>query len=154
MFSIIIPTWNNLEFLKLCVRSIKENSQLQHQILLHINDGCDGTLDWAKKQGIEHTHSIQNIGICFAVNQAAALAKFDYIVYMNDDMYVCPEWDKILLDEIQSLSTENFMLSSTMIEPAKSRNTCVIVEDFGSTVESFDEERLLREYKNLEKMLN
>lgn len=151
MFSIIIPTWNNLSFLKLCVNSIRKNSAFQHQIILHINDGSDGTLQWAKEIEIEYTNSDENIGICFAVNQAAALAKHDYIVYMNDDMYVCPMWDKILVDDIKSLGTDSFMLSSTMIEPKKSSNKCVIVRDYGSTIQTFDEERLLNEYKDLEK---
>ena len=31
MFSILIPTWNNLALLQLCVRSIRENSAYHHQ---------------------------------------------------------------------------------------------------------------------------
>ena len=38
MFSIIIPTWNNLDFAKLCVESIRKNSAYQHQVILHVND--------------------------------------------------------------------------------------------------------------------
>ena len=41
MFSIIIPTYNNLEYLKLCLASIKKNSQYKHEIIIHINDGSD-----------------------------------------------------------------------------------------------------------------
>ena len=41
MFSVIIPTYNNLEYLKLCVKSIKKNSQLDHELIFHINDGSD-----------------------------------------------------------------------------------------------------------------
>ena len=88
MFSIIIPTWNNLAFAKLCVESIRKNSAYTHQVILHVNDGSDGTLQWAKEQGIDHTWTPDNAGICIAVNEAGGLAKHDYIVYMNDDMYV------------------------------------------------------------------
>jgi glycosyltransferase involved in cell wall biosynthesis len=151
MFSIIIPTWNNLEFLKLCVNSILKNSHFTHQVVLHINDGSDGSLSWAKEAGLEYTYSAENIGICLAVNQAAILSKHKYIVYMNDDMYVCPDWDKILVDEIQSLETDNFMLSSTMIEPAKTSNRCVIVHDFGSTIETFREGDLIKEFAGFKK---
>src|SRR5690606_30878959 len=99
MFSIIIPTWNNLAFVKLCVASIKKNSALAHQIILHINDGKDGTLEWAKSNNIDYTHTHENVGVCIAVNTAAGLATQDYIVYMNDDMYVCPQWDENLIKE-------------------------------------------------------
>ena len=52
MFSILIPTWNNLALLQLCVRSIRENSAYDHQIIVHVNDGSDGTLEWVRAQGI------------------------------------------------------------------------------------------------------
>jgi glycosyltransferase involved in cell wall biosynthesis len=143
MFSIIIPTWNNLPYVKLCVESIRKNSTLPCQIILHINDGSDGTLAWAKEQQIQYTHTPENAGICIAVNMAGELAVNDNIVYMNDDMYACLDWDKYLAEEINSLSTDNFMLSSTMIEPRDSNNGAVIVADFGRDVESFREQDLL-----------
>ncbi|HTB52803.1 MAG TPA: glycosyltransferase [Ferruginibacter sp.] len=143
MFSIIIPTWNNLPYVKLCVESIRKNSTLPCQIILHINDGSDGTLAWAKEQQLQYTHTPENVGICIAVNMAGELAVNDNIVYMNDDMYACPDWDKYLAEEINNLSTDNFMLSSTMIEPRDSGNGAVIVADFGRDVESFREQDLL-----------
>ena len=151
MFSIIIPTWNNLEYLKLCVESIGKNSSHQNQVILHVNDGSDGTLDWARKNGIDHTHTRQNAGICLGVNQAAMLAKHDYLVYMNDDMYVCPDWDWYLSEEIRALRTDLFMLSSTMIEPVKTSNQCTIFWDFGKDLKTFREEELLSMYEKLNK---
>ena len=50
LFSILIPTWNNLKFLQLCVESIRKNSTYEHEILIHINDGSDGTLEWVKER--------------------------------------------------------------------------------------------------------
>jgi glycosyltransferase involved in cell wall biosynthesis len=151
MFSIIIPTWNNLEFVRLCVESIYKNSVFKHQVILHINDGSDGTKEWADQNQISYTHTPVNAGICVAVNQAALLADCDYIVYMNDDMYVCPGWDKYLLDEIQLLETDCFLLSATMIEPRSTSNPCVIVSDFGDQTGNFKEEALLKQYEHLEK---
>lgn len=149
MFSIIIPTWNNLAYLRLCVESIRANSAMEHEIILHINEGTDGSCEWAEQQGITHTFSQSNIGICAAVNQAAALAKGDYIVYMNDDMYVCPEWDKALLDRIALLPDDCFMMSATMIEPRDTGNPCVIVGNYGTDISSFDSARLHSEAATL-----
>lgn len=151
MFSIIIPTWNNLAFVKLCVESIRKNSEYIHQVILHINDGSDGTLQWAKDEKIDFTHSVDNVGICTAVNEAGGKARMDYVMYMNDDMYVCPGWDIHLADEIRKLGTDNFMLSSTMIEPTDHNNPCVIVKDYGTTIDAFRENDLIRECNTLEK---
>ncbi|GAA4461001.1 hypothetical protein GCM10023093_04850 [Nemorincola caseinilytica] len=149
--SIIIPTWNNLAFARLCVESIRKNSAYRHQVILHINDGSDGTLQWAQQEGIDHTYTPDNAGICMAVNEAGGLAKHDHIVYMNDDMYVCPEWDVHIADEIRAAGTDCFMFSSTMIEPINYHNPCVIHRDHGQTIETFDEAGLLRECNTIPK---
>lgn len=73
MFSIIIPTWNNLAYVRLCVESIRKNSSLHHQVILHINDGADGTVNWARDQQLNYTHTPHNAGICIAVNMAGTL---------------------------------------------------------------------------------
>lgn len=145
MFSILIPTWNNLALLQLCVRSIRENSAYPHQIIIHVNDGSDGSLAWVREQGITHSHSPENIGICLAVNESAMHATQDYILYLNDDMYCCPGWDTALLDKARSLDTDLFMLSGTMIEPRDTHNPCVIVRDYGTDADQFDEAKLLAE---------
>ena len=70
---------------------------------------------------------------------------------MNDDMYVLPDWDKNLLQEVQQLNTDCFMLSSTMIEPRDTKNKCVIVADYGTDATGFREGKLLAEYTTLTK---
>lgn len=150
MFSIIIPTWNNLEMLRLCVESIETHSAYPHQIVLHINDGSDGTLDWAKAKGLAHTHSPQNIGICRAVNLAFDKATADYIMYMNDDMYALPNWDTHLVAALQNIDSDVFMLSSTMIEPTPPNSANVIFGDYGRDVTTFKKEALLADYAAFE----
>ena len=49
MFSIIIPTFNNLEYLKLCLKSIDTNSKYKHQVIPHVNVGDDGSKDYLQK---------------------------------------------------------------------------------------------------------
>lgn len=151
MFSIIIPTWNNLELLQLCVRSIRQNSAFTHQIIVHVNDGSDGTLEWVRAEGLPHTASPDNIGICLAVNEAAMHATQDYILYLNDDMYCCPGWDAALANKLNELDTDLFMLSGTMIEPRDTNNPCVVVGNYGTEANTFDEVRLLADLPNIRK---
>ena len=147
MFSILIPSWNNLSFLKLCIESIEKNSAYKHEILIHVNDGSDGTLEWVRQKGYKHTHSEENIGVCYALNGLRPLATTDYIMFMNDDMYVCPGWDTALVEEIKRIGHKMFFLSATLIQPRPFFCKSVIAPaNYGETVESFDEERLLREY--------
>ena len=48
--SIIIPTFNNLDYLKLILKSINNNSKYSHEVIVHINEGVDGSLDYVKKK--------------------------------------------------------------------------------------------------------
>ncbi len=150
-FSILIPSWNNLAYLKLCVRSIRQHSISDHQIIVHVNEGSDGTTEWLKKENIEFTFSEKNIGICKAMNQSFKLAKHEWIVYMNDDMYVLPNWDSALIEMIEKLKTDILMLSSTMIEPKITSNQCVIHADFGISIENFREQELLVSFPSFKK---
>lgn len=144
-FSILIPTWNNLDFLKLCIRSIEQNSACEHEILIHVNDGSDGTLEWVRQHGYKYTHSEENIGVCWALNGLRPLVTTNYIVFMNDDMYVCPKWDSVLYEEIVRIGHNFFFLSSTMIQPKEhtSRKNSVLAVDYGYTPETFNEAGLL-----------
>ena len=150
LFSILIPTWNNLPFLKLCVDSIRKNSTYVHEIIIHINEGTDGTTEWVKGQGLKYARSEQNVGVCYALNGLRPLVTTDYIVFMNDDMYVCPNWDKALYEEIQNVGHKMFFLSATLIQPRPFFCKSVIAPaNYGETVESFDEQRLLDEHMTL-----
>lgn len=149
-FSILIPSWNNLEYLKLCVDSIRRNSTFHHQIIIFVNEGRDGTAQWVESQGFDYVKSDTNVGVCFALNALRPKVKTDYILYMNDDMYVLPEWDKVLWDEICSLPDNRFFLSATMIQPRPFFCKSVIAPaNFGESVATFREKELLACYKEL-----
>jgi glycosyltransferase involved in cell wall biosynthesis len=149
-FSILIPSWNNLGLLKICIAGIEKNSTHQHQIIIHINEGIDGTLDWVKNNNYDYTYSAENVGVCNAMNAMRELVKTNYIVYINDDMYVCPDWDKYLINAIDAHQGDYFYFSSTVIEPKKTANKCVLSpHDFGTTALNFKEEELLAFAKNV-----
>jgi GT2 family glycosyltransferase len=151
-FSVVIPTWNNLGYLKKCMESINRHSVRIHQIILFVNEGKDGTMEWLEEgefKNVDYLHSPENLGICYGVNLARSMIKSDYLVYMNDDMYVLPGWDEELIKSIESLDSKEFMLSSTLIEPKATGNDCVVIKDLGSDLGSFQEEVLLDIFPDL-----
>jgi glycosyltransferase involved in cell wall biosynthesis len=135
--SIIIPTFNNLDYLKLFIRSLKLNSTFDHEIILHINDGSDGTLEYALENNIKHTHSKSNIGLCSSMNKAYSLTTTDYILYAHDDMYFCKNWDIFLIKEIKNQNNNQYYLSGTNV----STRHGLINFDCGSTYLDFDEKK-------------
>ena len=150
-FSILIPSWNNLAFLQLCIRSIRTHSVVPFELIVHLNEGKDGSLEWVQDQGdIAYSHSETNVGVCHAMNAMRTLARADYLLYINDDMYTLPAWDLLLKQEIEACSDEFFFISSTMIEP-RAQSSCSIEANFGTSISSFEESRLLAKYQSFEK---
>ncbi len=145
----MIPSWCNLHFLKLCIDSLRRHSELENQIIVHVNDGSDGSLEYVRSIGVDYTVSEYNIGICYSVNSAAALAKREWLVYLNDDMYCCPGWDTKLAAKIAVIGHDACLLSGTMIEPMETGNKCVAVANFGRDAATFKEAELLANYSAL-----
>ena len=141
MFSILIPSFNNLKYLELCLNSLKKNSKFNNQIVVHVNIGNDGTIDYLRKNNIEYSYTEYNSGICGGINKAAALAKYDYFLYAHDDFYFCPDWDGILKNEINAIGHNDFYLSGTMMHNGQIPLEC------GNDINNFDEKKFLDNYK-------
>ena len=142
MFSIIVPTYNNLTYLKLCLESIKKNSKFKHEIIVHINEGTAGTLEYLKTLNHKITYSKKNSGVCVAFNEAVKRSTKNYIVLAHDDMYFCPNWDYVFNKELENIpKNSDFFLSGTMVQPFQS----YINLDCGNTVVNFNEKKLLEE---------
>ena len=139
MFSIIIPTLNNLPYLKNCIESIKKNSTFSHEIIPHVNIGSDGTKNYLESININYTYTKLNSGICAGMNMAAKKATTEYILYAHDDFYFCPKWDLVLRNELNKVPTNKFYLSGTMVNNGQIKLNC------GNNLETFNETKLLDE---------
>ena len=135
--SIIVPTFNNLNYLKCFIESIKENSIYNHELVIHINEGSDGTLNYIKENNIKFTHSYENIGLCKAVNNAVKKSSNKLILYAHDDMYFCKKWDLYLEKELKNYNDKLFYISGTNV----SYKDGIINFDCGTSPSDFDKEK-------------
>ena len=136
-FSIVIPTFNNLDYLKLCIKSIKKNSKFDHEIIIHNNGKAELSSNFIQENKITYSKTEYNAGICEGVNLGANKSTTDYIVYAHDDFYFLPGWDVIFKKEIENLKTNLFYLSGTMVQNGQVDFNC------GENIKDFDEEKLL-----------
>ncbi len=114
---------------------------------MHVNEGHDGTLEWVREQGLSHTYSDGNAGVCYGFNGPASLATSKYIVLSDDDYYSHPAGTNLLLKEVQSRNDIYFCITGTIIEHSASQYDSIIAnKNFGKTVQEFDEARFLKEY--------
>ena len=149
MISVIIPSYNNKDYLELCINSLEKNSYYKNEVLVHVNEGNDGTIEFLKKKKIYFTHSKNNIGLCSGCNLVSKNARFNYILYSHDDMYFLPDWDQILIEKVNKLKTNKFYFSSIMINGDPKLKGHLNL-NAGDTIKNFDENFLLNNYKKLE----
>nr|UWI50440.1 bifunctional glycosyltransferase family 2 protein/class I SAM-dependent methyltransferase [Clostridioides difficile] len=92
--SIIILTYNQIEYTKLCIESIRKfTPKNKYEIIIIDNNSSDGTVDWLKEQSdIKSVYNNKNLGFPKGCNQGIELAKGENILLLNNDVIVTPNW--------------------------------------------------------------
>lgn len=100
---IIVVSWNNLEFLKPCVESIIENTDVPYRLIAVDNGSQKDTIDYLeglKKRAelkFELLRNSENLGWTKAINQGIEKSCAPYICFLNNDCVVMKDWLKELL---------------------------------------------------------
>ncbi|NME82788.1 bifunctional glycosyltransferase family 2 protein/class I SAM-dependent methyltransferase [Clostridium sp. SM-530-WT-3G] len=92
-YSIIILTYNNLDYTKLCVDSIRKyNGSENCEIIIVDNASNDGTVQWLKQQSdIKYILNNENKGFPAGCNQGIKIAKKDNDIFLlNNDTVIMP----------------------------------------------------------------
>jgi len=153
-FDIIICTWNNFEYLKLLIRSIKEHSYFTHNIIVHVNESNPTIIEWLGDNNIIYTQSSTNLGVCSGINLAVTRSTKDWLCFFDDDMYALPGWDSELVDYYNKNNLDKMVwLGSFMIEPGGTNLKSVISQNYGKNLSEFNENGLLSSFKSFSKNL-
>lgn len=133
-------------------KAIRENSHCKDiEIVLHINEGSDGTIEWVKENNIRFNHSEKNLGISTPMNSCVDLVNTEFVILLADDIYVLPDWDLWLYNIIDFYQkNDNLWVAPRLIEPvncyAPNEHIYCAIGNYGQNLETFEEERLLKEW--------
>jgi len=96
--SIIVLTFNKLQFTKNFLKYLYKNTKyLPWELIIIDNGSTDGTPQFLKKfqEKVENCHLIlnsDNFGFAKGNNQGIKAASGCYIIFMNNDVFVTPNW--------------------------------------------------------------
>lgn len=93
--SIVILTYNNLQYSKLCIESIRKYTVKDtYEIIVVDNNSTDGTVEWLKNEKeINTIFNKENLGFPKGCNQGIDIAdKSNDILLLNNDVIVTPNW--------------------------------------------------------------
>jgi GT2 family glycosyltransferase/cytochrome c-type biogenesis protein CcmH/NrfG len=103
LVSIIIPVYNQLEYTKGCIKSIRKYTNIPYELIVIDNASTDGTYEYLNSQtDIRLIRNEVNLGFPKAVNQGISIANGNYILIMNNDVVVTRGWLENLISHIDS----------------------------------------------------
>ena len=93
LVSIIIPVYNQVEYTVQCLRSLGDNLNLDSVEIIVVNDCStdETTMVLEQIEGIKKINNSQNRGFIYSGNQGAAVAKGEYIYFLNNDTEIRPD---------------------------------------------------------------
>jgi GT2 family glycosyltransferase len=119
-----ISTYNNLEYLKIAIYSVRKNSFFKSaSFIIHAENCSDGTDKWLKenykKYNLEYYIDKNDIplGIGGGMNFCADKVKTEFIMFLHSDFYVTKNWDKPLVDIFDKYPDKKMWVNSHRIEP-------------------------------------
>ena len=147
--SFILPSRNNLKYLKQAYNSIRRNQSIEHEICIASDASTDGTVEWVeeimktdKKVRLHVNPGPERLGHTILYDTLInEYSSNDIVMIFHADMYLCPNSDV----QIDKLIKDGTVVSLTRIEPplhpdGKEK----ILEDFGIEPEEFKETELLK----------
>ena len=153
--SYIIPSSNNLKYLKQAYESIRKNQSVEHEICIADDASTDGTMEWVLVQmkrdkwlKLHVNRRPERLGHTILYDTLINdYATHDRVMIFHADMYLTPNSDK----EIDKYLKEGVVVSLTRIEPPLHPDGPEkILLDYGIEPEEFKEEELLQTVKNIQ----
>ena len=116
--SIVIPVYNQFEYTWDCLKSIYNNTKdISYEIIIGDDGSTDRTVHLERyAKGIKIIRNPENLRFLRNCNHAAKEAKGDYILFLNNDTQVTPDWLSSLLELIES-DEKIGMVGSKLVYP-------------------------------------
>jgi len=104
--SIIILTWNALEYTQKCVNSIQNHTRYPHEIIFVDNASTDGTVESLRRLVQGHSNyklieNRENKGFAAGNNQGVKAAGGEYVMLLNNDVLVSDGWLENLVESLE-----------------------------------------------------
>ncbi len=101
--SVIVLNWNGRRYLDGCLSSLRSQTFPDFEIILVDNGSTDGSVEWVEVHfpQVRIIRNAQNVGFAAGNNQAIRASRTGYIVTLNNDTRVEPDWLASLVAEAE-----------------------------------------------------
>lgn len=95
--SVVIPSWNRAGLLDSVLQSLAEQTRRPEQVIVVDNGSTDDTPAVVARHGAELVRLSENRGFAEAVNAGIRRAARDWVLILNNDVALQPDWIEVLL---------------------------------------------------------
>lgn len=148
--SIVILTYNQLDYTKITIDSIRKHTKTPYEIIVVDNASTDGTVEYLKAQkDIRTIFNDENLGFPAGCNQGMEIARGDYVVLLNNDVVVPGNWLEGLIEcaesspEIGIVGPMSNRISGFQLEKDARYKKVSQVHDFAATYRRKNRKRWL-----------
>ena len=115
--TIVIPNYNGIAFLEACLCSVLGQTGVSAEVIVVDNGSSDGSQEYIRKNFPECILLCleQNYGFCRAVNEGIERASSPYVILLNNDTEVRPDFAARLLEAIQK-DSRRFSCAARMLQ--------------------------------------
>ena len=116
MISVVILNWNGKHHLEECLSSVMRQTYKEYEVLVVDNGSTDGSQEYVRSRfpSVSLICNGENFGFCKGNNIGIRAAKGEYIVLLNNDTVVEPDWLQQLYDCMISDTEVGFCASKLL----------------------------------------
>ena len=101
--SIVVPNWNGMRFVGMCLDSLAQLDFEGHEVIVVDNGSRDGSREMIEEQypWVRLLKMPDNMGFAIACNEGIKASNAEYIVLLNNDIEVTPDWLRELYEGME-----------------------------------------------------
>lgn len=113
--TVIIPNYNGMKYLPACIKALKRQTEQDFELLVVENASTDGSEEWLLENQIPFLREKENLGFAGGVNAGIREVKTPYVLLLNNDTEVFPDFLERMEREI-ARHRKIFSVSAKMLQ--------------------------------------
>jgi GT2 family glycosyltransferase len=106
LVSIVLVTWNSAPYLRRCLEGITQQTWRNVELIAVDNASSDGSAGMVAPLAAHLIRNDSNRGFSAAVNEALRIARGDFVLLVNPDCYLTPEYASRLVGALEAAGPE------------------------------------------------
>ena len=100
--SVVTLSWDNLDYTKAFVKSIRQNTSLPYELIIVDNGSEPSTQKWVKENADRSLIFSNNQGFSKGFNEGLKIGQGEYVMMANNDTEFPSDWDTKLIETMEA----------------------------------------------------